>query len=169
MPLFPRLSSAARPWLNAVSRAPVTPPHLTPIAIPAIVDADVIVPPTPTKQLLPLSETDGLTSGAVQPPGSTGENIAHPHPHVYEKRVAHDAADDSDSSFTNDEHLHDAVDVEDVEDEEQRLIRLGGTGIPIMPVSPPCMCSSWASFTVRCAGRSTEAAITPHRARACRA
>ena len=111
--------------------ATVSPPNLVPLAIPTITDGDVIVPPTPTKQLLPLSETDGLTSGAVQPPGSTGENISHPH--VYEKRVPRD--EDSDSSFTEEGNQHD-IDIDDLEeDEEQRLIRLGGAGIPTGPVS----------------------------------
>ncbi|KAH9847175.1 NIF-domain-containing protein [Lenzites betulinus] len=112
-------------------------PILQPLMIPspAIPDADVIVPPTPTKQLLPLSETDGLTSGAVQPPGSTGENLSHAAPHHH--RVARDSGDESDGSFTDDGNVHDLIAVDDVEDEEQRLIRLGGNGIPTGPDGLP--------------------------------
>ena len=112
----------------------VDPPVLPPLTIPtAVPDGEVIVPPTPTKQLLPLSETDGLTSGAVQPPGSTGENLSHTH--LYEKKVARDTGDDSDSSFTEEGNFHEMIAINEVEDEEQRLIRSGGTGIPIGPVS----------------------------------
>ncbi len=112
----------------------VNPPTLPPLTIPTTIpDGEVIVPPTPTKQLLPLSETDGLTSGAVQPPGSTGENLSHPH--TFEKRISRDVSEDSDSSFTEEGNFHELIAISDVEDEEQRLIRLGGTGIPIGPVS----------------------------------
>ncbi len=118
----------------------VNPPVLPPLTIATTIpDGDIIVPPTPTNQLLPLSETDGLTSGAVQPPGSTGENLTHSH--HYEKRVARDG-DDSDSSFTDEGNLHEMITINDVEDEEQRLIRSGGTGIPIGPVSQLRICAS---------------------------
>ncbi|KAI0355599.1 NIF-domain-containing protein [Trametes cingulata] len=121
-------TSANLPVLQALNIPP----------LPSVPDADIIVPPTPTKQLLPLSETDGLTSGAVQPPGSTGENLTHSvlHPH----RPARDSGsggEDSDSSFTDDAHFHELITVDEVEDEEQRLIRLGGTGIPTGPDGQP--------------------------------
>ncbi|KAL6305218.1 HAD-like domain-containing protein [Sparassis latifolia] len=106
-----------------------------------------VVPPTPVetsdvviapKQLLPHSETDGLTSGAVQPPGSTGHDVTHElHPHVK------DSGDESDSSMSEDEVSQDLIHVEEFDDEEQRLIRQGGAGIPIgpdgkkMPLLPP--------------------------------
>ena len=98
-------------------------------------DIAIVVPPTPSRQLLPLDETDGLTSGAVQPPGSTGDEIKT------EIRVTVGESDDSDGSF-DDEPFPDARQVEDWEDEEQRLIRQGGAGIPLGPVrcrhcSPP--------------------------------
>ncbi|KAI0645569.1 NIF-domain-containing protein [Trametes meyenii] len=102
---------------------------------PAIPDADIIVPPTPTKQLLPLSETDGLTSGAVQPPGSTGEDVSHPHLHKH--RVARDSGDESDGSFTEEANFNEFITVDEVEDEEQRLIRQGGNGIPTGPDGQP--------------------------------
>jgi RNA polymerase II subunit A small phosphatase-like protein len=99
-------------------------------------------PPTPTPQpqpqLLPLSETEGVTSGAVQPPGSTGDNS----PTHQEKPNARDSTvpsngtgegDDSEgTSFTEDEDI-DGLD--DLEDEEEKLIMDGGAGIPIGPVS----------------------------------
>ncbi|KAI0630230.1 NIF-domain-containing protein [Trametes polyzona] len=112
-------------------------PILQPITIPApvIPDADVIVPPTPTKQLLPLDETDGLTSGAVQPPGSTGENLSHSI--LHHQRVARDSGDESDSSFTEEGNFQELITVDEVEDEEQRLIRLGGAGIPTGPDGQP--------------------------------
>ncbi|KAI0744186.1 NIF-domain-containing protein [Daedaleopsis nitida] len=118
------------------SSTTVIPPILPPLTIATTTpDAEVIVPPTPTKQLLPLSETDGLTSGAVQPPGSTGENLTHPH--HFEKRVSRDVGEDSDSSFTDEGNFHEMITIDEVEDEEQRLIRLGGTGIPIGPDGEP--------------------------------
>ncbi|KAI8972241.1 NIF-domain-containing protein [Trametes punicea] len=122
--------------------AAANPPPLPTLTIPppTMPDADVIVPPTPTKQLLPLSETDGLTSGAVQPPGSTGESLPHLLCHP---RHARDSGDESDGSFTEDGHAHESITVDEVEDEEQRLIRSGGTGIPTgsdgqpKPLLPP--------------------------------
>ncbi|RPD57610.1 NIF-domain-containing protein [Lentinus tigrinus ALCF2SS1-7] len=121
---------------HSSSSTTVNPPPLAPLTIPtAVPDGEVIVPPTPTKQLLPLSETDGLTSGAVQPPGSTGENLTHAH--LYDKRVARDAGDDSDSSFTDEGNFHEMITIDEVEDEEQRLIKSGGTGIPIGPDGQP--------------------------------
>lgn len=87
-------------------------------------EISVVVPPTPTRQLLPLEETDGLTSGAVQPPGSTGDEIKT------EVRVTVGESDDSDEPF-DDEPFVDGRQLEDWEDEEQRLIRQGGAGIPL--------------------------------------
>lgn len=99
-------------------------PHPSPIA-----DTEVVVPPTPTKQLLPLDETDGLTSGAVQPPGSTGEESKTEHVHV----VVADQGEESDGSYSDDEVFPVSLRQEDLEDEEQRLIKAGGAGIPIGP------------------------------------
>jgi carboxy-terminal domain RNA polymerase II polypeptide A small phosphatase len=74
---------------------------------------EVVVPPTPKHELLPLADTEGVTSGAVQAPGSTGLEV-----------------DDSDASVTDDER-HRPL---DEEDDEERLIMNGGNGIPIGPV-----------------------------------
>ena len=120
---------------------PVNAPSLPPLTIPTVLpDGDIIVPPTPTKQLLPLSETDGLTSGAVQPPGSTGENLTPTPTSHYDKSRRRDASDDSDSSFTDEGNYHDTILIDEVEDEEQRLIRSGGTGILVGPVSTLYVC-----------------------------
>ena len=64
-----------------------------------------------------------MTSGAVQPPGSHGTEIGHTH--------AHDSSEDSDhTSFTDDENEYQKHE----EDEEKRLMKSGGSGIPIGPV-----------------------------------
>lgn len=121
---------------------PRTPPtsdaHTTTASAPAVlvipppsIHTDVILPPTPTKQLLPLAETEGLTSGAVQPPGSTGEPVGHDHSRTHTLR---DSGDESEgTSFTEEEDETHAMD--EADDEEDRLIMNGGAGIPIGPVS----------------------------------
>jgi hypothetical protein len=81
---------------------------------PAQQEGEVIVPPTPgTPHLLPESETGGVTSGAVQAPGSTGNEH-----------------DESDHSTISEEPSKPYAE----EDEEERLIMSGGNGIPIGPV-----------------------------------
>ena len=88
--------------------------------------------PTPT--LLPEEETEGVTSGAVQPPGSTGETPATdktaqkdlPPQTTASAPVGGDESEGT--SFDDEDDL-----VED-EDEEDRLIMNGGAGIPIGPV-----------------------------------
>ncbi|PVG02490.1 NIF-domain-containing protein [Serendipita vermifera] len=75
-------------------------------------DVDVVIPPSQGHDLLPLADTEGVTSGAVQAPGSTG----------LEK-------EESEASMTDEEqnrHL-------DEDDDEERLILSGGNGIPIGP------------------------------------
>ncbi|KAI0769752.1 NIF-domain-containing protein [Trametes elegans] len=121
---------------SSTSTSEANPPMLQPLTIPSpgVPDTEIIVPPTPTKQLLPLSETDGLTSGAVQPPGSTGEKPVQP---IVTHRVAREAGDDSDSSFTEEETFQQLIAVDGAEDDEQRLIRSGGSGIPIGPDGQP--------------------------------
>ncbi|KDR75439.1 hypothetical protein GALMADRAFT_249498 [Galerina marginata CBS 339.88] len=95
---------------------------------PSPTDSDIVVPPPVSASLLPEDETDGMTSGAVQPPGSLGTEIVHTH--------THDSSDDSDrTSFTDDEHEHQQV--HDEQDEEERLIKAGGSGIPIGPDGVP--------------------------------
>lgn len=93
---------------------------------PSPTDSEVIVPPPPTTHLLPEDETDGVTSGAVQPPGSTGDQVV--------RTNTHDSEDSDGTSYTDDEgedrHMLDE------QDEEERLIRNGGSGIPIGAVRP---------------------------------
>ncbi|KAI0930104.1 hypothetical protein AcV5_006898 [Taiwanofungus camphoratus] len=116
----------------------VTPPPLHPIVDPgSTADPEILIPPTPSR-LLPRSETHGLTAGAVQPPGSTGHDVTFEHGHAHTP----DSADESDSSFTEEEVFRDLMRM-DEEDEEQILIRKGGIGIPIgldgtlQPLLPP--------------------------------
>lgn len=87
-------------------------------------EEEVILQPTPS--LLPVSETEGVTSGAVQPPGSTGAII------IQEKQHNHPSDNDSDrTSFTEEDDL-DGIDEQ--EDDEDKLILSGGAGIPVGPV-----------------------------------
>lgn len=130
---------------------------LPPISVPkdpaTNQDVEVVVPPTPTKALLPISETEGVTSGAVQPPGSTGSDIFSPQP-IPHSEVSHTSAPaqphvgdtshstttDSDGSFTDDEGHGEGEEAEQEEgepmeeDDEDALIMNGGAGIPIGPV-----------------------------------
>ena len=117
-------------------------------------DVQVVIPPTPTKTLLPISETEGVTSGAVQPPGSSGSDIFSPQPiphsdlshapaavqpHVGD--TSHSTTTDSDGSFTDEEGHGEGEEAEQEEgepmeeDDEDALIMNGGAGIPIGPVS----------------------------------
>ena len=109
------------------------PPPLQPIEIPPHSDdPSVVVPPTPTKSLLPREETGGVLSGAVQPPGSTGDDI------MREQLPARDSEHESDgsTSFTEDEDgEEEGMPIDEVEDDEERLIMQGGAGIPTGPVS----------------------------------
>jgi RNA polymerase II subunit A small phosphatase-like protein len=130
----PPLKEAERPAKTdaktASSSSPLAPPSTLVIPPPLPPDAEVILPPTPTKRLLPQSETEGVTSGAVQPPGSTGDDIVHDHSRAHTR----DSGDESEgTSYTEDEDVDDHLD--DAEDEEDRLIMNGGAGIPIGPVS----------------------------------
>jgi RNA polymerase II subunit A small phosphatase-like protein len=115
-----------------VAEAP-RPLHITPPSTAAPdKDLDIIVPPTPTK-VIPESETGGVTSSAVVPPGSTADEVAH-------LRALHShegsSGDESDgTSFTEDEEVEDVPGIDEAEDDEDRLILSGGAGIPIGAVS----------------------------------
>jgi RNA polymerase II subunit A small phosphatase-like protein len=102
-------------------------------------EAEVIVPPSPSSKLLPYSETEGVTSGAVQPPGSSGGSSIH-----REKRhsgdstaAALDGGDTDGSDFTEEDEEPLPSDVVDEDDEEEALILNGGIGIPIGPDGVP--------------------------------
>lgn len=114
-------------------------------------NVEVVVPPTPTKVLLPISETEGLTSGAVEPPGSTGSDIFSPQPiprsdtshassagaQPHAGDISHSTTTDSDGSFTDEEGRGESEEPEPEEgeameeDDEDALIMNGGAGIPI--------------------------------------
>ncbi|KAF9519235.1 hypothetical protein BS47DRAFT_1337463 [Hydnum rufescens UP504] len=81
---------------------------------------EVVVPPSPKTHLLPPSETAGVTSGAVQAPGSTGREEED------DSQLASSDDEDGDHNGTSGEGT-----VPD-EDEEDRLILQGGIGIPIV-------------------------------------
>ncbi|SJK97406.1 uncharacterized protein ARMOST_00658 [Armillaria ostoyae] len=89
-------------------------------------DPDVIVPPPSSVYLLPQDETDGVTSGAVQPPGSTGEPIA--------RTPTRDTDDSEATSYMDDDGDDTQI---DMQAEEDRLIKNGGCGIPIGPDGMP--------------------------------
>lgn len=93
---------------------------------PSSTDSDVLVPPPPSAHLLPEDETDGMTSGAVQPPGSTGDQIARSH--------TIDSSEDSDGTSYTDDDIDHRQHMRDEQEEEDRLIKNGGSGIPIGPV-----------------------------------
>ncbi|KAG5221340.1 protein phosphatase [Salix suchowensis] len=107
-----------------------------------ISDSDIIIPPTPTSQLLPEEETGGVTAGAVQAPGSTGGSSIHIH-YEHKKRdstIATNGVGDGDeseaTSFDTDEELDDTRQ-DEMEDDEDILILRGGAGIPIGPDGVP--------------------------------
>lgn len=66
----------------------------------------------------------------MQPPGSTGEETKH---EIVRVSVG-EPGEDTDGS-SEDEAFEDGQPVDDWEDDEQRLIRQGGSGIPLGPVS----------------------------------
>lgn len=106
----------------ASTSAPLVVPPITNHSLPPT-DPEVIIPPPPSTHLLPEAVTDGVTSGAVQPPGSTGGEIVRTH--------SRDSASESDETNVTDEGVDDN---HTMEDEEERLIKNGGAGIPMGPV-----------------------------------
>ncbi|KAG1808680.1 HAD-like domain-containing protein [Suillus subaureus] len=80
-------------------------------------------PAVPPKDVLPIAETAGATSGAVQPPGSSvpGQVLKT-------------------SSRYPSEHATEFDDVpfDELSEEDEMLIRNGGAGIPIGPDGKPC-------------------------------
>ena len=104
---------------------------------PPPTDSDIILPPTPTTHLLPQAETEGMTSGAVVPPGATG-TVSKRHSHV--PSTNGDDGEESEASSVTDEYVDDLNGADEIEDEEDRLIMNGGAGIPIGPVSSYTLC-----------------------------
>ncbi|KAG5645188.1 hypothetical protein DXG03_006706 [Asterophora parasitica] len=148
------VSATPAPTTPSTPVTPVIDLELLPLTIPSVpghpppspTDSEIIVTPPPSTHLLPEDETDGLTSGAVQPPGSTGNvvvNVTHQNHNGAgqgggEIARSHtlDSADESDgTSFTDDEG--DDRRVASEQDVEEALIRKGGSGIPIGPDGLP--------------------------------
>ncbi|KAJ3507394.1 hypothetical protein NLJ89_g6327 [Agrocybe chaxingu] len=122
--------STSRPRLSARRSSVTAPTRLALMRIhPARRRCATHLPPTPTTQLLPAEETEGMTSGAVQPPGSKGDTPIHEKPHPSPTHTVGDE-NESEGSFTEDEDLDD-------QEEEDRLILNGGAGIPIGPDGVP--------------------------------
>ncbi|CAL1706596.1 unnamed protein product [Somion occarium] len=112
------------------------PTPLQSIEIPEAGESDIVVPPTPTRSLLPKEETEGVTSGAVVPPGSTGtpeETHHEPPTHTQDSENESDGS----TSFTEDEDLDESSPMDEIEDDEERLIMQGGAGIPVGPDGMP--------------------------------
>ncbi|KAI5830027.1 NIF-domain-containing protein [Schizophyllum commune Tattone D] len=129
-------ASEPQPPTEQKKDTPAAPEPLT-IQPPPPAAAVEIEKAVPTPTLLPEEETEGVTSGAVQPPGSTGETPATdktaqkdlPPQTTASAPVGGDESEGT--SFDDEDDL-----VED-EDEEDRLIMNGGAGIPIGPDGIP--------------------------------
>ncbi|KAG8959498.1 hypothetical protein FRC00_001529 [Tulasnella sp. 408] len=120
--------------------ANLTVPHITTTPVEQNADSAVVVPPSPHSHLLPHEETEGVTSGAVQPPGSTGGSGGTITSSDYSSEDATfttDADDQAGEGEGDHHHAHD-MHIEEEDDEEERLILQGGTGIPIGPDGQPC-------------------------------
>lgn len=118
--------------------ADVTPLPEISVTSPQAPQNHLLIPSTPPpSQLLPLSETEGVTSGAVQPPGSTGDSpvqleTSQNRDSTVPSNGTGEGEESEGTSFTEDEDM-DGLD--DLEDDEEKLIMDGGAGIPIGPVS----------------------------------
>ncbi|KIK03515.1 hypothetical protein K443DRAFT_676691 [Laccaria amethystina LaAM-08-1] len=133
------LPNPSKSSLTQNEKPAITPPIISdppPLIIPTIespppaesttVETPVILPPT---QILPDEETHGMTSGAVQPPGSIDGSTS-----VQKQNHPSEEEESEGTSFTedDDQDLH-----VDEEDEEDKLILNGGAGIPIGPDGIP--------------------------------
>ncbi|KAF8070196.1 protein phosphatase [Lyophyllum atratum] len=128
-PENPALSSGTSSPLD-LELLPLTIPSVPGHPPPSPTDSEIIVTPPPSSHLLPEDETDGVTSGAVQPPGSTGSTtveVARTH--------SHDSADESDGTTYTDDEDDRRMALE--QDDEEALIKKGGSGIPIGPDGLP--------------------------------
>ena len=101
------------------TRSSSAPPLDTDLPLPLPI-TEVVVPPSPKTHLLPPSETAGVTSGAVQAPGSTGREEEE------DSQGASSDEEDGEHNGTSGEGT-----VPD-DDDEDRLILQGGIGIPIV-------------------------------------
>jgi RNA polymerase II subunit A small phosphatase-like protein len=133
----------------------ITPTSTSP---PSPVDSDIVVPPPVSATLLPQDETDGMTSGAVQPPGSSGTTDMF---HTPTSNISHDSDSDR-TSYSEDDHVQDEL------DEEERLIRNGGSGIPVDLVRPHPTSAMNLYSSCFFTGRSTKTLAPAHSAGAFR-
>ena len=125
-PKKPVVNGSSPHSLEAESEKPVAPiPTPSPASpeSPAVPAPPLPIPP-PSEVQTP-EDTAGLTSSAVQAPGSTGE--VEEKPHTPPQPTSADAEDSEGTSYSEDEDL-------DEQDEEERLLMNGGAGIPIGPV-----------------------------------
>jgi carboxy-terminal domain RNA polymerase II polypeptide A small phosphatase len=114
IPPAPNAEPQTQPPSAEAETVPVTPaPELAPAESS---EPSVVVPPSPTTHVLPVDETLNLTSGAVVPPGSTGQAQGE---------------ESEESSIEEEDHRAEE------EDEEERLILNGGAGIPKGPDGVP--------------------------------
>lgn len=126
-PVQQEVPSARDAQESVLDETGLTQTPLPPPVEPTSEDAEVIVPPTPTKTL-PVAETEGVTSGAVVPPGSAGTLNEK---HSRSSTVPSTASTDGDESDFTDEDMDDLPD----EDPDELILLNGGAGIPIGPVS----------------------------------
>ncbi|KAG1770514.1 HAD-like domain-containing protein [Suillus occidentalis] len=151
------VSSEKQDEVKETERGKPTPVTITKASPPStqtnFTEVDVVVSLTPSKALLPRFETEGVISGAVQPPGSTGTDIFSPsqlsHGDASSRGTKSHAGDisltatDSENSLTELEEGQEVLEIEEVEPMEDALILNGGTGIPIgldgepHPLLPP--------------------------------
>ena len=111
-------------------------------------------PPSPPVKTLPVSQSDGVTSAAVVPPGSTGNDL-HSRASTVPSSATTDAEDDD---FTDD-------DIDDLPDDDpDELILLnGGAGIPVGPVSHIPNTPSLSLFLITPLGWCPQTPLTSHR------
>jgi len=125
-PKKPLVNGSTPHSLEAESEKPAAPIPIPSAASPESPAVSTpLLPIPPTSEVQTPEDTAGLTSSAVQTPGSTGE--VEEKPHVPTQPISADAEDSEGTSYSEDEDL-------DEQDEEERLLINGGAGIPIGPV-----------------------------------
>lgn len=130
-------SERGKPTPVTIAKAspPSTQPNLT--------EGDVVVSLAPLTALLPIFETEGVTSGAVQPPGSTRIDIFSPSQLSFGDASSGGTkshAGDILYTATDSEEGHgekEVLEIEEVDPMEDALILNGGIGIPIGPDGEP--------------------------------
>ncbi|KAG9082297.1 hypothetical protein FS749_006962 [Ceratobasidium sp. UAMH 11750] len=95
-------------------------PVSAPVPVSPPTEPEEVIPPSPKPQLLSQEESEGMLSGSVQAPGSTGAPET-----------------ETEGSLTDDEDAARDLEDQEAEDDEERLIMQGGAGIPIGPDGQP--------------------------------